>query len=56
MKIDYKELKLQLSSMSERSILFQLIKDEMKKRNHWKPLPRGKAFEKGNKYAKGIDK
>jgi hypothetical protein len=57
MRINYQELEAQLAGMSNKSILFNLIKQEMKKRNHWKPKPRGKSFAKGNIYAKrSIDK
>lgn len=57
MKINYQEFEAVLAGMSNKSILFNLIKQEMKKRNHWKPKPRGKSFAKGNEYAKrSIDK
>lgn len=41
MAINYNELQQELSSMSERSILFKIVKAEMVKRGHWKLLKRG---------------
>jgi hypothetical protein len=45
--MNYQELEQELKKMSKRSTLFKLIKQEMKARGHWKPLPRGKAFQPG---------
>lgn len=42
-KMTDEELRKMLRKMSPRSKLFKLIKEEMKLRNHWKALPRGKA-------------
>lgn len=57
MQLNYQDLEAKLAGMSNKSILFNLIKQEMKKRGHWKAKARGKSFTKGNEYAKrSIDK
>lgn len=46
MRLDSKtteELRKMLRDMSPRSTLFKIVKDEMKRRGHFKQLPRGKA-------------
>ena len=43
MAIDYNELEQKLSKMKPRQRLFELVKQEMVKRGHWKQLPRGKG-------------
>jgi hypothetical protein len=42
MKINYKDIEKALCEMSPRSVLFGLVKAEMKRRGHWKNLKRGK--------------
>ena len=41
-----KMLKRELEQMQPRQKLYELVKAEMKKRGHWKQLPRGRAFPK----------
>lgn len=50
--IDFKLLEHMLKNMTTSSKLYQLIKAEMVRRGHWKNKPRGKAFTKGNVYAR----
>lgn len=40
-----KLIEYELSVMKPRQALFEIVKAEMKKRNHWKYLPRGKSFK-----------
>lgn len=47
MAIDYIELEKALLSMKPRTKLFEIIKDEMKRRGRWKAAPKGKPFVKG---------
>jgi hypothetical protein len=42
MAINYDELEKALAEMQPRQRLFEIVKDEMKKRGHWKYLRRGK--------------
>lgn len=47
MALDSKSLKLielELAQMKPRQRLFEIVKAELKRRGHWKYLPRGKSF------------
>ena len=48
MKLNLQELEAQLAGMSNKSQLFRLVQNEMRKRGHWKAKPRGAGFGKGN--------
>lgn len=48
MQLNYQDLEAKLAGMSNKSILFRLVRAEMKKRGHWKAKPRGRAFELQN--------
>ena len=48
MAIDYIELEQALKDMKPRQRLFELVKQQMKRRGHWKPKPRGVPMNKGN--------
>ena len=43
MAIDYNELEQKLAKMKPRQLLYELVKNEMVKRGHWKQLPRNKG-------------
>lgn len=45
--IDINELTYALAHMNKRMKLFMIVRAEMERRGHWKQLPRGKAFGKG---------
>ena len=51
MALDYDELEQKLAKMKPRQRLYELVKQEMVKRGHWKQLPRNKGdasrFTKG---------
>ena len=49
MALDNNSLRLieqELRAMNPRQKLFELVKAEMKRRGHWKLLPRGRAFKR----------
>jgi hypothetical protein len=48
MKLDIKQLELEINTMSPRSKLYQVLKDSLTKRGYWRNHARGKAFPAGN--------
>jgi hypothetical protein len=45
--LDFNEVEQELKKMKPRQRLYELVKNEMKRRGHWKPKARGIVFTKG---------
>lgn len=45
-------LETELREMSERSVLFRMIKEEMLRRGHWKNLDRGSKPPKASQFSR----